>query len=454
MAKALTPAALAATKPTADKRREIPDGVVTGLYFIVQPSGRKSWAVRYRANGRPRKLVLGPYVSGGDLERAGKELKRVRLDAATVLDKARTGEDPAAEKQAMRRARGRSDEGEPDIFDTAVRNFIVRHSMAKNRAWKLQARMLGLVPDRANGAPGDDPKKFAAVRGGVVDKWGHLRLGQITRAQIVGHIDGVADRAPVLANRHLAALRTFFRWAVKRGLLDQSPCELIDPPGAEKSRERFLSEAEVRAFWKAALAVGWPFGPAMQLMLLTGARREEVGGMTWAEVDLEKAVWALPGERTKNGRAHDVPLSKAAVQILKGLPRTSAAFTFSTTGETAVSGWSRAKAKIDREMLAILKGEARERGENPKRVVLERWTIHDLRRTAATQMAALEISIPVIERALNHVSGTFRGVVATYNRHQYFEERRIALESWAQRVLELAGGKPRSNVVRMRKGQK
>lgn len=453
MAKALTAVALATMKSDPKKRLEIPDGVLTGLYFVVQPSGRKSWAVRYRANGRPRKLVLGSYLAGEDRDAAGKELKKIRLEASNVLDRARTGEDPAAEKQVMRRNRSAGDQ-DPDLFDTAARNFILRHSKAKNRAWKLQARMLGLIPDKSKPDAIDDPKAFLAVRTGMVDKWGHLRLAQVTRSQIVGHIDGVADRAPILANRHLAALRTFFRWAVKRGLVTQSPCELIDPPGAEKSRERYLADSEVRAFWEAATAVGWPFGQAMQLMLLTGARREEVGGMTWAEVDLEKAVWALPGERTKNGRPHDVPLSKPATAILKAIPRTSGAFVFTTTGKSAVSGWSRAKARLDRLMLERLKKEAADRGESPDKVTLERWTIHDLRRTAATHMAALEISIPVIERALNHVSGTFRGVVATYNRHQYFEERRVALESWAQRVLELAGAKPRSNVVGIRQGHK
>ena len=167
MAKALTAKALTAYKADPGKRREIPDGVVTGLYFVIQPSGRQSWAVRYRAHGKPKKIVLGPYMGGDDLKRAGDELKRIRGEAAEILDRARQGEDPSIERQIAKRASRDQSEADRLRFESVTRTFLARHAKPQNRSWKETARTLGLVPDKARPETADDPHEFVAVKGGT-----------------------------------------------------------------------------------------------------------------------------------------------------------------------------------------------------------------------------------------------------------------------------------------------
>jgi integrase len=157
--------------------------------------------------------------------------------------------------------------------------------------------------------------------------------------------------------------------------------------------------------------------------------------MRWSELHLEKREWLIPGERTKNGEPHSVPLSNAALSIIQGLPRkfSRLGFVFTTNGESHVSGYSRAKAALDKLMIAEVLIE------NPD-TKLAPWRFHDLRRTVASGLARLGVSLPVIEKALNHSSGTFAGVVGVYQRHSFAEEKRSALEKWSQFVLSLQEG--------------
>jgi integrase len=245
----------------------------------------------------------------------------------------------------------------------------------------------------------------------------------------------------------LAAIRKLFNWALQRGIVATSLVAGIRAPLAERSRDRILSDDEIRRFWQACLKVGYPFGHVAWLLLLTGQRRREVAGMSWGELDLDNRTWLIPGARTKNGEPHSVPLSDAAIETINSLPRIKSerGFLFTTTGDTHVSGYSRAKAAIDKAMLAI----ARE--TDPELDEIPRWTLHDLRRTAASGMARLGIALPVIEKALNHSSGSFAGIVAVYQRHHFSDEKRIALEAWGRFVLSLQ--RPTENVVPMRVAQ-
>jgi integrase len=194
------------------------------------------------------------------------------------------------------------------------------------------------------------------------------------------------------------------------------------------SRDRVLSDDELRLVWKAAEGMGWPFGPMVQLLVLTGQRRSEVAGMEWQEVDLEKATWVIPSHRTKNAEAHLVPLSPPAVAILASLPRVGD-YVFTTTGRTPVSGFSRAKAALD------------------GRAEIAPWRLHDVRRTVASGMARLGVNLPVIEKVLNHTSGSFAGIVGVYQRHSFADEKRRALEVWGRFVEELVSDEPAGNVV-------
>jgi len=216
---------------------------------------------------------------------------------------------------------------------------------------------------------------------------------------------------------------------MERYRVDGNPCSGVKPPAKEKSRDRVLTDDELKAVWKAADELAWPFGRIVQLLILTGQRREEVAGTTWGEFNLETRVWKLPRGRVKNDAGHDVPLSVAAIELIKGLPRLRGCdLVFSTTGESAVSGFSKAKDKLD------------------KKADVRNWRIHDLRRTVASGMARLGVNLPVIEKVLNHSSGSFAGIVGVYQRHSFADEKRQALEAWARFVTNLVEGKP-TNIV-------
>jgi integrase len=417
MAKALTIRALETMKPSA-ARREIPDGYIAGLFFIVQPSGKASWAVRYRVARQTRKLTIGAYP--------GIDLKAARELARTALVKVAGGEDPAAEKIAARTAARRP--ADRDLVEKVVPNFIERYSKANTResSWRETERILG--------------KEIAGP-------WKGRRLSEITRGDVHELLDGIVDRgSPIAANRTLAALRRMCSWAVGRDIIPKSPCEGVKAPAAERSRDRVLSDDELRAAWKACDMIAWPFGPLFQLLILTGQRRDEVAEMRWSEIDLDARTWTLPKERVKNNVEHVVPLSDAAVAILASLPRIKGKsdFVFTTTGDAPVAGFSRAKERVD-AYFAEARGKAADGRETPAR-----WTLHDLRRTFASGCAKLGIGLAVIEKILNHTSGSFRGVAGVYQRHSFADEKRAALEAWGRFVETTVAGKSKVNVVAIR----
>src|SRR5262249_24201699 len=187
----------------------------------------------------------------------------------------------------------------------------------------------------------------------------------------------------------------------------------VKDPAPETRGERVHSDAELREIWRAADTEGYPFGPVIQLLLLTGARREEVAGMRWSELAADFSLWTLPAERVKNKTRHEIPLSAPARALLAELPRISE-FVFTTTGSTPVSGFARAKHRLDRAI-------------SPP---LPPWVLHDLRRSLASGMAALGVQMPVVEKILNHVGGSFAGVAGIYQRYDFAKEKRHALELW------------------------
>jgi integrase len=391
--------------PIPAKRDEVPDGK-NGLYLVVQPSGAKSWAVRYRANGAPKKLTIGPYPA--------VSLAAARRRAQEALGEVAGGRDPAAAKQASRAAARAERAAETDRVERVVEQFIERHAKAKTRDWRETERIL--VNE-------------------VVSRWKDRRLSQVTRAHVHEMLDTIVDRgAPVRANRVFAQFRKMCRWAISRGIIDRSPCEGITAPSTETRRDRVLNDDEIRLAWNAFESAGWPFGPIGQLLFLTGARKSEVADMRWSELDLAARVWLLPKSRSKNKREHQIPLSEAAARILEGLPRIGSAkgLVFTTTGETPVSGFSRAKATVDRTMMAPAP-----------------WTIHDIRRSVATNLQKLGVRLEVTEAILGHVSGSRAGIVGVYQRHDYATEKRAALDAWARRLDAIVTGGSVGNVVAM-----
>jgi len=410
--------------PLPDKRKEVPDGKIGGLYLVLQPTGAKSWALRYRVFGTPKKLTIGPYPA--------LDLATARKRAQEALGDVAGGRDPAAVKQASRAAARVEREAEVDRVERVVALFVERHAKPKTKDWRETERML--VKE-------------------VAGRWAGRRLSGISRAHVHEMLDEIVDSGrPIRANRVFAAFRKMCRWALSRGIIDRGPCEGVTAPTAETPRDRVLSDDEIRLVWRAFESVGWPFGPFAQLLLLTGARRGEVAGMRWSELDdLSARTWTLPAARSKNRRDHVIPLSDAAVRIIEGLPHIGdgkGSLVFTTTGVTAISGFSHVKATIDRAILEGLKDEAAARGENPAETkAFEPWTLHDLRRTVATNLQRLGVKLEVTEAVLNHVSGSRAGIVGVYQRHGYTAEKRKALEAWARRLEAIVSGEFEGKIV-------
>ena len=231
----------------------------------------------------------------------------------------------------------------------------------------------------------------------------------------------------------LTRLRTFFGWAGANDFVTADPTAGVRRPAKEAQRDRVLSDCEIAAFWIASDGLGNPFGFLFRLLLLTAQRESEVAGMRWSELNLANKIWTIPGSRAKNGKPHIMHLSALALKTIEALPRIAGQdLLFSRTGGRPASGFSAAKKRLDMRMLKA-KCDDDEAGELPA------WTLHDLRRTATTGMARLGIAPHVADKVLNHSAGTIRGVAAVYNRFEYLDERRIALEAWGRFVERLVG---------------
>ncbi|GEO15068.1 tyrosine-type recombinase/integrase [Microvirga aerophila] len=333
MAKALTVQSVEKLKPDSSRRLEIPDGLLPGLYLVIQPSGVRSWAVRYRAAGKPRKLTLGPYPAVG--------LGTARERAREALQAVASGRDPSQQKQA---ARCEADPISPDrdLVSILIASFLERY-----------------VRPRLKPRSAEEVERLFKLH--VLPIWGERRVQDITRRDVVELLDRITDRGtPVAANRTFAAIRKLFNWAVERSIIHgQSPCAGVRLPSAERSRDRVLSDEELRLVWLAASRIGWPFGSMVQLLILTGQRRDEVAAMRWSEISDAGRLWTIPGARTKNGQPHQVPLSNAARDILSTLPRLAGSdLVFTTTGATPVSGYSKAKERLDRLIAELAIGQA------------------------------------------------------------------------------------------------
>lgn len=446
MAKALTPLSVKKAKP-AEVRQEIADAGCKGLYLVIQPGGSKSWAFRYRLAGSTKKLTLGPAYLGDD------EIAQPALDQANTLAGARKlageaallvakGIDPAKQKFATRERARQYAEGairaDRLTVEVLARQFIRDHAMTRTResSWRQTARLIGLQQDAT------DPAKlvWTATGGEVLGKWGKRPAHEITLADVNDLLRSIAARgSPITSNRVLAAIRKMFNWAVDEDLLSVSPCGGVKRKADEHSRDRKLSDDELRLVWKASGALGYPFEQFTKLLILTLQRRAEVAGIRRTEVNATKRLWTLPRERVKNDVEHDVPLSETALAVLRSCKDIGeSGFYLTRYGEVGVSGYSKAKIELDAEILKIQKAETVARGEKPDSVVaLPRWTWHDLRRTGVSGLSRLGVPMPVGERIVNHVSGSFAGVVGVYQRYEFEDEKRAALDAWAKHVTGL-----------------
>lgn len=360
-------------------------------------SGKKTWNVYYRsptqrvpATNKPvqRRPRIGTYPV--------HSLAAARQEAAERLRLVASGIDPE-DKRNVKLI-------EPEtIFSAAAAEFIDRYARPRNKDWRETKRIFDYD---------------------VLSVWGSKKIGDIARGDVLELIDSVADRgAPYMANAVLAAVRKLFNWAVERGYIDTSPVAGVRAPTRTVQRDRVLTDDEIRAIWRASMELGYPFGPFVQLLMITAQRRGEAAAAQWSEFNLANAVWSIPGARNKSGRSHSVPLAGLAMSIIEPLPRlNSSQFLFTTCGTAPISGFSKAKKRID-ELSGVTD-----------------WRFHDLRRTAASAMARLGTPVDHISMVLNHrTGGALNGITGIYVRHSFEPEKRAALDGWCRHLLSLNG---------------
>lgn len=374
------------------------------------------YVVKYRVGGKQRWFTIGRHGVPWTVQTAREEARRLVGEVAA-------GRDPQSAKEAARTSTVGVTVAE--VFET----FFARH-VSRTKVGK---------------------EYRGAFRNEVLPYWGSRPVEKVTKRDVIRMLDRIVDRgASIRANRVFAYVRKFFNWCVERDLIASSPCNGVRSPSEERQRDRVLSDQELRLLWLAADRIGWPFGPLVHLLVLTAQRLNEVAGMRWSELDLDQAMWTIPATRAKNGSVHHVPLSPAAIRVIRTLPRLDRSdLVFTTTGRTAVSGWTRAKMRIDTAMRTIMIDEAGTEGRSASAIEPPcDWRFHDIRRSVTTGLAAMGVAPHVADRILNHVQGTIRGVAAVYNRHAYLEERRHALEVWAARLDMIVPPSPPAEPIR------
>ncbi len=384
------------------------DTELRGFGLKVTPAGARRFLYQYRLGGRGTKTqrwTIGSYGAPWTPDAARTEAGRL----AGLVDQ---GVDPLHERRERERKAATMQ------FAGYVETFTDGY----------------LKPDWGTSWP--QAKRQLEMH--AVPLLGQKNLPDIALADLNAVLDALRDR-PALRRNVYAVLSKLFRWAARRGDIDDNLFLRIDAPPMVKQRKRVLSPVELAAVWQAAFALDHPRGPLVRLLLITMQRRSEVAGLRWEELSQQDRAWILPGERAKNGHDHLVPLSALAMAELDVLGWKSAGLVLpSSTGKTPVSNFSDMKAVLDVGVTKALEGS------EPAP-----WRLHDLRRSGATNLQALGFPIEVGERVLNHhQGGTLAGIRAVYALHEYADEKRLALDAWSARLNSIVTGEqPVSNVV-------
>ena len=371
------------------------DQDLPGFGLRVRAGGKRTWVAQYRLGTKQRRVTLGT-TETIDPDEARKR-------AREALAKVSLGTDPQTEKRTAR-------------------------EQASMTLGAVVPRYLAYASRRQKAGHHEDTKRY------LERHWAPLAetsLNQITRATVSAQLAEISEKnGPFAANRARAALSAFFSWAMGDGVAAANPVVGTHKAIEETPRDRVLTDAELAEVWRRSGRSD--FGTIVQLLILTGQRREEVGGMLWPEIQGD--TWRIGAERAKNGRDHDVPLSLQAFAILAERPRSDRRKFVFGSGQGPFQGWSSAKTNLDAAMLEVW------RERHGGTTGLLPWRLHDLRRTVATRLADLGVLPHVVEAVLNHVSGHKAGVAGVYNRSTYGPEKRAALELWATYVADLTAG--------------
>jgi integrase len=435
----LTDGLVAAAQP-GEREAFLWDETLPRFGVRISPTGGCFYLVQYRAKGpagtgsKVRRVYIGRH--DGELWNVTK----ARAAARKILAPVDLGDDPFADREARRVAERKA---EAAAQEAESANAVE----AERRGRETVAVMIDLYVTRRLGKRRSGGEAARLLRHGPVAAWGARHVSEIRRGDVAELLESIAQRSPAVARATYAELRPFFDWCVEGDKIAVSPCANVKAPPRPEARDRVLADDELRLIWRAADGLGFPFGPVFKLLMLTGQRRAEVAGMAWQEIDLAAGLWRIPAERAKNKQAHEIDLSPEALAILSVLPKVGP-LVFPARGDGAVRGFSAVKRKIDGVIEDLRRQDAEEAGEAQPTETLPGWRIHDLRRTAATGMAALAFPPHVVERVLNHVSGTQSGLVGVYQRHNYRPERKAAITAWGARVKAVLAGAPLpSNVI-------
>ena len=375
-------------KPDPSRRVDYWDSLLSGFGLRLQPTGIRTFFVGTRINGKYRRITLGRY----DL----LSLADARVKAKAILVDAHAGVGPELRKK-------REEKGTfGAVAEAFITDFAKKHRTRDEMQRKINVDLA---------------------------EWHDRQIAEITRTDIKELLRIKARSAPVSANRLKSLISKIFTWALKEEIIGASPALSLDPPGGkedDRQRDRVLNASEIKKVWRAFDSMGYPFGQLFKLLLVTGQRRGEVGGMKWGEIGDEG--WRLPNERAKKGKGHLVPLSSLAKEILSDTPQIGE-YIFRSRKDQPLQGWSNAKERAD-ELAGIAE-----------------WHVHDLRRTFATTTRSLGVDRLVVSKLLNHAEA---GTTKIYDRYAADPEKTAAMERWANRLREIISGAPTSNVVQMK----
>ena len=382
MRQALTSKSLDALKPKP-KRYEVHDIYCPGMSVRVSAHGQKVFTVKFRYGLAQKRMKLGVYPR--------ISLATAREKAIDILRQVDEGIDPTKRRRTA------------DMKAECIcREFIRLHAQPRNKSWREADRIL--------------EREFIAP-------FGQRDIREIKRFDVLEMMDAALARGSnYQANRILSHIRKLFNWCVERGIVEASPIVGLKPPTKEISRERILEDDEIVRLLRACRNDVYPFRQFALLLLATAQRRGELAEMRWGEIDFDAKTWVIPSERSKNGKAHVVPLSAFALAVLEDVPRfLDCDYVFTTTRKSPVSGFSKALRRLS---------DGSQTSD---------WRWHDLCRTAASGMARQDVAPHVVEKILNHVSGIISGVAAVYNRHAYDKDKVEAMEVWGQTLERLNG---------------
>ena len=409
----LTERKLKSVKPS-NEREDYWDNKLPGFGVRISPEGTNTFFVMYRFAGVRRRMNLGRYPE--------LPVADARKQANDALNKVRDGKDPVQEKKAEE-AKARRERLEAKTFSQLAKRYVEEYAKIRKKSWAEDEWILD---------------KY------LKPEFGTLNVKEITRTHVRSFLRSIATRTPVQANRIQSCLRKLFNWALDNEIvnLENNPATHIEPPGGkEKPKERALNDDELKAVWKALEKETSQVKNVLRLILLTGQRPGEVMGARLDEVDLNEALWTIPGSRTKNGLTQVVPLSTQAIRILEKhieklkAERQKRSKRGDYTSESPFIFPSRILMKHSDAPITHVRKATRRIWRN---LEIESFSAHDLRRTCATKLGQMQVSSHVIARILNHKQTDVTNAV--YNQYEYLKEKREALDAWGARVTRLISG--------------